>query len=284
MSKIAIDLGHGIGQDRGASGIIYEEAVIKDVGNRVINKLRALGHQIVETRPGSAGTLNDSLQKRVATANNADVDLFVSIHANATPGGYGTEIYTYNAQQFTQAKNVLRNICALGFANRGIKASNNVAYVVNHTRARAMLIEMFFVDSQRDVNLYNKIGAETIADAIVKGLVGTTISVNQQSETKISTHLRDWQSAYNNSYGKNITVDGIRGPQTEQAMSRAVIKYGHTNGLVGWLQCRIGASVDNIFGNRTKNALINYQRQNGLTPDGIAGYNTWNSLLNKFNW
>lgn len=36
--------------------------------------------------------------------------------------------------------------------------------------------------------------------------------------------------------------------------------------------------LDGIFGNNTKNAVIRYQRQKGLTADGIVGCNTWSSL------
>ena len=36
--------------------------------------------------------------------------------------------------------------------------------------------------------------------------------------------------------------------------------------------------LDGIFGSRTKNAVINYQRSRGLTADGIVGCNTWRSI------
>lgn len=38
-------------------------------------------------------------------------------------------------------------------------------------------------------------------------------------------------------------------------------------------------SVDSIFGERTRDAVIRYQRENGLDPDGIVGQNTWRTLL-----
>lgn len=37
-------------------------------------------------------------------------------------------------------------------------------------------------------------------------------------------------------------------------------------------------SLDGIFGNNTRNAVIRYQRAKGLTADGIVGCNTWKSL------
>ena len=36
--------------------------------------------------------------------------------------------------------------------------------------------------------------------------------------------------------------------------------------------------LDGVFGTKTKNAVIRYQRSRGLTADGIIGCNTWRSL------
>ena len=36
--------------------------------------------------------------------------------------------------------------------------------------------------------------------------------------------------------------------------------------------------IDGIFGQTTKNAVIRFQRQNNLTPDGIVGPKTWDAL------
>ena len=67
--KFGIDLGHGVGQDRGAVGNIAEEKIINEVGTKVISKLKALGHSVVELRPASANSVQDSLQQRY---NKAD--------------------------------------------------------------------------------------------------------------------------------------------------------------------------------------------------------------------
>ena len=289
--KIGIDLGHGCSYDGGAVGIIKEEEIINTVGNKVISKLRTLGHTAIECRPTNASSTNDSLNKRCATANNNNVDLFVSIHANAG-GGTGTEIYTYNAKQHSYAVNVLNNICSLGFRNRGIKLGNNLA-VINGTSMEAMLIEICFVDTQSDVDLYRN-NIENIADAIVKGLVGTTTHTqannkattspsNTTSSITVNAHLRDLQGAYNRDYNRNIYVDGIRGQQTEAMLNEICLSVGNNkHNVTSWLQLRVGASVDGIFGQGTKEAVMYFQRTNGLTVDGVAGRNTFNKLLEIF--
>ena len=281
--KIAIDLGHGVGSDRGAEGYILEETIINEVGSKVIAKLRALGHTVIETRPSSCSGLTNSLSQRCEKANNNNCDIFLSIHANAG-GGVGTEIFTYKGREVDWARRILNNVVALGFRNRGIKG--NSLYVTNHTSMTSALLEVCFVDTQSDVNLYKSIGSEKIADAIVKGLVGTTTSTTANTSTNTTNsnynpHLKDWQSGFCKVY-YNISVDGIIGNETRTAMRKAILKRGSNNCLVSWVQCRIGASIDGIFGQETENKVKEFQQRNNLTVDGVVGYNTLNKILELF--
>lgn len=184
--KFGIDLGHGIGQDRGAVGKIAEETIINAVGSLVISKLKELGHSVVELRPVSTTSVSDSLEQRYNKADYYNVDMVVSIHANAG-GGKGTEVFTYKGKEVTRARAVLNNLVALGFTNRGIKDGSGLA-MVKRPKATAMLIEVCFVDTQSDVNLYNSIGAEKIANAIVNGLTGQSIAIYEKEEGYIVTN------------------------------------------------------------------------------------------------
>lgn len=188
--KFAIDFGHGVGSDRGASGCIDEETIINAVGASVVSKLQALGHTVVQVRPSSATSVTNSLAQRVQTADNADVDMFVSIHANAG-GGVGTEVFTYGAKEVTEARKVLNNIVALGFTNRGIKDGSDL-YVVKYPDATAMLIEVCFVDTQSDVDKYNSLGADKIADAIVLGLTGSTSTSTTSTKLGWNQNTTGW--------------------------------------------------------------------------------------------
>ena len=289
MSKFLIDCGHTLsGGDTGAMGCgKLEQNLTREVGSKVIAKLQALGHTVVNCTVDYASTLNESLSARVNKANNAGGDLYVCIHFNAYNGqSYGTEVFTYKGKELTQARNVLNNICALGYTNRGIKSAN--LYVINHTNMAAMLIECCFIDNASDMSKYN---AENFANAIVKGLVGTTTSTTTNTNTGSATnttnsnynpHLKDLQQAYNNQYGKNIYVDGIRGNQTEEMLRTIILKVGSRGDVVGWVQCRVGAGIDNIFGQETKNKVKEFQQRNGLVVDGIVGYNTLNKILELF--
>lgn len=174
---IGIDMGHPLtGGGTGAVGIKKETDCNRDVGKKVIYKLQALGHTIVNCTTDYAKTQDQSLQDRVNLANKQYLDLFVSIHFNSG-GGHGTEVYTYKGNHFRQADDVLNSIVKLGYRNRGIKDGSDL-YVIRHSKAKAMLIECSFIDSNEDMDRYN---AEDLASAIVKGLVGQTVTTTNNS-------------------------------------------------------------------------------------------------------
>ncbi|MHB9909350.1 CBO1751 family endolysin [Clostridium botulinum] len=179
--KIGIDCGHTLsGFDYGAIGIKAESNLTREIGNRVISKLRALGHTVIKCYKDTCSSLNDSLSYRTNMANNNNIDLYVSIHFNCYNGNaYGTEVLTYGGKSFTEANRVLNNICALGYTNRGLKDGSNL-YVLKHTKAKAMLIECCFCDNRNDMSRFN---AESMANAIVKGLVGTTVTTPNKPST-----------------------------------------------------------------------------------------------------
>lgn len=40
-------------------------------------------------------------------------------------------------------------------------------------------------------------------------------------------------------------------------------------------------ALDGVFGNNTRNALIAYQRNNGLTADGVCGCASWRRIVSE---
>lgn len=67
-------------------------------------------------------------------------------------------------------------------------------------------------------------------------------------------------------------------------MAYAEVSYGSTGGSVSALQEKLNANgydlaVDGVFGAETRKAVKDYQKKKGLQVDGIAGVETWGSLL-----
>ena len=57
------------------------------------------------------------------------------------------------------------------------------------------------------------------------------------------------------------------------------LKYGSKGDLVKALQYILKVDADGKFGNKTKAAVIVYQKSKSLSADGVVGANTWNAIL-----
>ena len=196
--KFGIDLGHKCYPDTGAVGVVTEESIIDNVGYKVIQKLRDLGHTVVELRPSSASSVGNSLWQRYTKSDNNNCDMCVSIHANCG-GGHGTEVFTYGGREFNEATSVLNNLVNIGFTNRGIKDGKGLA-MVRRPNAKAMLIEICFCDSEEDVNIYQN-NIERIANAIVSGLTGQEVSSSKGGQW-LQDEVGWWYKHSDGSYTK----------------------------------------------------------------------------------
>ena len=171
--KISINAGHtASGAGYGAVYKGFRESEInRAVTAALTPKLKALGHTIHNSTVDKAVTSNAYLQQTVKSANNSGAELFISIHCNASTAhtGHGVECWTYKGAQHTEAKHICANLSNLGFRNRGIKDGRNL-YVVKNTTAKAILIELFFLDNYTDRKRYLELGADEIADAIADAI------------------------------------------------------------------------------------------------------------------
>ena len=172
--RIGINCGHTVsGQPgSGAVGFINESDETREVGKRLITLLRQSGHTVYDCTNDYAPSTSSNLSQIVDMANKQPLDLFVSIHFNSG-GGKGTEVYTYGGKQHAEAVRVCDALHALGFVNRGVKDGSKL-YVVRKSEAKAMLVEVCFVDTS-DADLYKRLGAQTIAAAIAEAIIGREV-------------------------------------------------------------------------------------------------------------
>jgi N-acetylmuramoyl-L-alanine amidase len=108
LRRIVVDAGHG-GKDPGAIGPdgIREKDVTLAIARVLAKKLeKELGCQVIMTRNSDVYL---DLAERTAIANKVGADLFISVHANASPSrqAYGIETYYLNFSKNDQATAVV---------------------------------------------------------------------------------------------------------------------------------------------------------------------------------
>lgn len=124
----------------------------------------------------------------------------------------------------------------------------------------------------------------TISTTVQNTVQQPTQSVRPSNtpKTSYSQHIRDLQWSLNmdgftDSHGRKLTEDGLWGTNTAASVSKVCLStktiHRYTS-VTSWVQCRVGASVDGLYGNSTKEAVRAFQACHGLAADGIAGNNT----------
>lgn len=167
--NVVIDAGHG-GTDVGAiKNGAYEKHITLDVAKRVEKLLKAQGYGVLMTRSDDSYV---SLQDRVAFSEAYAPDIFVSIHVNSstsdTPNGI--ETHYYHPESIPLAQTVHSSlVSSINAHDRGTFKSK--FYVINHTTAPAILVEMGFISNTSErIQLLTNDRKQATAKAIVEGI------------------------------------------------------------------------------------------------------------------
>lgn len=166
--KIGVDDGHGLAPltpgkrtpfIQSIGRFIPENEFNKAVASYLIAELKRCGFKVIETAPGDA---DHSLASRVKRANDAKVDLFISIHYNALDGkfdgpgkdpeGFSAHIDPSGGQSEVFAKIALKHL-AKGTVQKNRGVVKQQLYVTANTKMPAVLFELGFMDNNREALL-----------------------------------------------------------------------------------------------------------------------------------
>ena len=318
MKTIVLDPGHG-GADPGAvNGTRLEKDDNLKLGLAVEKRLKDQGQKVIMTRSTDVAV---PLLERSAISNRNNADIFVSLHRNASTnvGANGVEnIVQYNspAVNTTYAKKVLDNIVDVGVqSNRGVKQEN--FSVLRNTTAPAQLLELGFISNPTDNVLFDK-HFDAYADAVTRGILQALGQPYNPAlpppVTPGNPAIKSIQATLNERYNAGLTTDGIFGPQTNKALIKGLqtelnrlfnsdlavdgvfgmktkaatplLRTGSRGNLVYLLQAGLYVngypiSIDSIYGPNTEGTVRQFQADNGLRADGIAGPETFYQMFNN---
>jgi N-acetylmuramoyl-L-alanine amidase len=154
--NVIISSGHGK-FIRGASGYLDEVDQARRVVATVAEYLKAAGVGCLTFNDDVSTSQSENLDRIVAFHNSHQRDLDVSVHFNAyntTDKPMGCECLYLTQKELAQS--VADRICrASGLINRGAKKRDDL-FFLNKTDAAAILIEVCFVDSLTDADVYQK--------------------------------------------------------------------------------------------------------------------------------
>ena len=175
---IVVDPGHG-GSDTGAIG--PSNVAEKNVTLAIAWDLRKLlsdeGATVIMTRTSdrdvaiNATSDIDELQARVDIANQANADLFISVHTDAfTEFVSGTATYFYPGSNDFLARSVQNSMVGqLKLSDRGFQP--NDYYVLKHTTMPSILTEATFISNPKEEKLLiNPIFDRKVAVGIFNGI------------------------------------------------------------------------------------------------------------------
>ena len=192
MSRCFIDVGHGFGNavanrlDPGASGSgTTEAAVVRQVANALIPKLKALGIDASLAPDGNIATVRKPWQRKTLVKG----DLFVSLHCNSGTAS-GTSVYfpADKTHLHDDADQLAADIASkLGTRNEGGRPDTETAvkYVgVLHANpdANQLLVELVRIGNATDVTAALERGSDAVAYGIARLLNLPTSTMTQEQK------------------------------------------------------------------------------------------------------
>lgn len=306
---------------------IYENEFNRQAKNKFIEACMRQDFSVYDVKP----ELQDiSISERVRRINAQNLTLLVTFAYNAygeqfnSASGVETFYSTLNpkASQSRTLAQDLYNRLIEGTDQNGRGVKNLDVGVLSNVNCTSSLIEAGFMTNYDEAMLMinplfqTEVGEEAchgVCDFLGVGYIPrNNLSVYpllRQGSRNNFVYLL--QFILNNSFGYNLSVDGIFGNNTLKAVRDFQSNNGLTvDGLVGnntWtyllnlppypllregsrgsyvrflqnlLQSKFipTGNIDGIFGSQTLNAVRAFQQENNLTVDGIVGDNTWNAL------
>lgn len=254
----------------GAKGILDESRENRIVKDKVIQLLRAAGHEVYDCTVNDGTSQGDVLRRIVEKCNSRSVDLDISIHFNSGRNDYvgdgsigGTEVFLYNIAESNKVaiqygKAIVESIASLGFRIRDDAIPDHVKtdsqlYVLKNTKAPAVLIECCFVDDKDDADLYN---ADQMAQAIADGVIaiaGSSAPVQEPTPAPTpapvqTSHYVGENVSFNKIYSTAASTNALNPRVTSGTITKVLPGKANPyliNGGTGWVNdgCITGGGV-----------------------------------------
>lgn len=138
-------------------------------------------------------------------------------------------------------------------------------------------------------------GSRGAAVTRLQSMLQTLGYLSDKPDGKFGTNTKNAVAAFQKIYG--LTPDGIVGAETKKAITtvynrynKGILMQGSRGDAVKTLQSNLqklgylSGKADGIFGAKTKQAVIEFQKTCGLNPDGIVGSATKSAIISTIRY
>lgn len=301
--RIAVSKGHNVYNnnvfDNGASGNGKREAHELDkTVDILIPMLRSQGHYVADVTPKNEHFKNskEAHEERARRVNEGNFDIYIDVHLNAG-GGTGSEMWVYAPRgvSYDYARKILNGMVSnTRLRNRGIKVKPTM-WSLSMTKCPAIIVEGGFIDSKEDMDIITpELYARSIAEAFgdvpkpiettsemyrvrkswddIKSQMGAYFAIDSAIQLAKQFGYKVYDSKGDQVYPKKDVLElliytrliksGVRGDDV-RLLQTYLNKFGFDAGI-----------SDGIAGAKTEKAIKSFQKQHGLTVDGLAGKST----------
>lgn len=267
MAKLYVIAGHGAG-DCGAVGNGYQEA----------ERVRALAQRIKDF--GGANVIlgdfnrnfykDNGISKLTISKEYKIIELHMDSGASTARGGHIIIKEGFKADSYDNALAKLVGDIFPGRSNKIVGRSN----LANVNRAAKKgynyrLMECGFISNAEDVKIFN-----SRMDEFAKGIL-SCFGIGSSNTTPTPTPTPSSKPTQKPSTPtvKDYLQKGDKGSAVKE-MQKMLIVCGYSCGKYG---------ADSVFGNDAEKAVKEFQKDNGLSVDGVYGKNTKAKLIAKYN-
>ena len=305
---------------------IYENEFNRAAKNKFIEACMRQDFSVYDVKPEQQDI---SISQRINRINAQNLTLLVTFAYNAYGETFnnasGVEtFYSPLNPKATQSRNLAENLYAeliQGTTQNGRGVKTLDVGVLSNVNCTSSLIEAGFMTNLREARLMiNPLFQTEVGEEACHG-VCNFLGVNYIPRNNLNNYplLRSGDRGnfvyllqfILNQYGYNLSVDGIFGSRTLNAVRDfqqnnslnvdglvgtntwrtlltlppyPLLREGSRGAYVKFLQQLLESNlypvgnIDSIFGSRTLNAVRSFQEANNLTVDGLVGNNTWAAL------
>ena len=239
----------------------YENEFNRQCKNDFIIALLRCGFNVLDVKP----EINDiSISTRITRINRQNLTYLINFGYNAFGSGnafnsiQGAINFYSPLNRFSEESRILSEDLGVAIAQlpfitfRGTSEINNVG-VLQNVNCPSTLLEPGFMTNYTEAKLMlDPTFVLNIAEAVAKEIC-RKLDVDYVERDNLS----NYQTVRLNYRGKSVLL-----------VQYLLNYYGYN------------LTLDGIFGNDTRNAVLDFQQDNNLTADGIVGVNTYRALLN----